>query len=238
MTGYKNMALKWYDPLLFKTLLPIVNSIVRLLLGTCRKVKVEGEEEALEAIASAGGKAVFAAWHQRLAYFVRHMRGKPLVVMVSQSRDGEYGASLVSLFGFSSVRGSSTRGGSEALKDLTELVIKGAWGGIVVDGPLGPPREPKIGAIVLAKKSRAPLMGVSWGADRCWVLNSWDRFLIPKPFARIVVKYTKPIFIPPYTNDKEMENYRSLLKEQLNEATAWCDEYFGVKRPWRKERKS
>ncbi|MBW2083032.1 MAG: DUF374 domain-containing protein [Deltaproteobacteria bacterium] len=147
------------------------------------------------------------------------MRGKPLVVMVSQSRDGEYGASLVSLFGFSSVRGSSTRGGSEALKDLTELVIKGAWGGIVVDGPLGPPREPKIGAIVLAKKSRAPLMGVSWGADRCWVLNSWDRFLIPKPFARI-------------------ENYRSLLKEQLNEATAWCDEYFGVKRPWRKERKS
>ncbi|MBW1731999.1 MAG: lysophospholipid acyltransferase family protein [Deltaproteobacteria bacterium] len=233
----KKSVLRWYDHLLLKILPPFVAFLIRLLLVTCREIRVEGKRKAEDAISKAGGRSVFAAWHQRVAYLVRHLRGKPIVVMVSQSRDGEYGAALARLLGFRSVRGSSTRGGSEALRELTEKVIQGAWGGMVVDGPLGPPRVPKIGAMVMARNAHAPVLGVSWGADRCWILNSWDRFMIPKPFARVVVKYARPITIPTTADGDKLEEYRALLEKELNDATRWCDQFFGVERPWKKELK-
>ena len=233
----KKFPLRWYDHILLKTLVPSVSLIAKLLMATWREVRVVGKKEAESAIEKAGGKAILAAWHQRVIYFAAHLRGTPLVVMVSQSRDGEYGAALIRSFGFEVVRGSSTRGGANALRKLTERINHGAWGGMVVDGPVGPPREPKIGALVMSKNTMAPVIGVTWGADRCWILNSWDRFMIPKPFARVVVKYTRPILVPPSACGDGLEKYRLLLQEELNDAVRWCDEFLGVQRPWRKERK-
>jgi hypothetical protein len=73
-----------------------------------------------------------------------------------------------------------------------------------------------------------------WGADRCWLLNTWDRYLIPKPFARVVVYYCEPIRIPRSAKGEELEEYRRLFEERLNQGTRWCDEQFGPERPWRK----
>ena len=234
MPKTKKSVLRWYDHILLKTLVPSVSLIAKLLMATWREVRVEGKKEAESAILKAGGKAVLAAWHQRVIYFGTHLRGTPLVVMVSQSRDGEYGAAMIRSFGFDVVRGSSTRGGGDALKSLIRRISQGAWAGMVVDGPLGPPREPKIGALIMGRDTEAPVMGVTWGADRCWILNSWDRFMIPKPFARVVVKYTKPIIVPHTADGDRLEQYRLLLKKELNKAVHWCDEYFGVERPWKK----
>ncbi|MFC1534293.1 lysophospholipid acyltransferase family protein [Thermodesulfobacteriota bacterium] len=160
-----------------------------------------------------------------------------VTVMVSQSRDGEYAARLMKPFGFMGVRGSSTRGGSNALKELTQKIIEGASGGMIVDGPLGPAREAKIGAVLISRNAGVSLIPVIWGTDRCWVINSWDRFMIPKPFARIVYYYAEPIWIPPTAESEELDRYRMLLGDRLNQGARWCDEQFGRERPWRKVKK-
>ncbi len=76
-----------------------------------------------------------------------------------------------------------------------------------------------------------------WGADRCWILNSWDRYLIPKPFARVVICYTEPIWIPRSANGDELEDYRRQLENSMNRATGWYDAFFDQERPWRKIKK-
>ncbi|NLA74037.1 MAG: lysophospholipid acyltransferase family protein, partial [Deltaproteobacteria bacterium] len=152
-----------------------------------------------------------------------------------QSRDGEFAARFINALGLGDVRGSSTRGGTGALIRLTQRIVDGETnGGMVVDGPLGPARVAKMGAVLLARNSKAPLFPVMWGTDRCWVLNSWDRFIIPKPFARIVYCHTEPIWVSEKANNDELEKCRRLLEERLNNAATWCDEQLGKERPWRR----
>jgi len=226
--------LRWYDPIFLHILPPVVALLIKLLLYSCRVIKVEGREKETEALAQSQGKAVYATWHQRVIFHARHLAHKNLTVMVSQSRDGEYATRLVSLFGHTNVRGSSTRGGSLALKELTQKIKEGGRGGILADGPLGPARVAKIGAVIMAHEAQVPLIPLTWGVNRCWVINSWDRFLMPKPFARIVIHYPEPIWISPSADKKELEGYRRILEERLNQGTSWCDTQFGPERPWRK----
>jgi lysophospholipid acyltransferase (LPLAT)-like uncharacterized protein len=226
--------LRWYDPIILIILPPVVTLVIKLILYSCRVIKVEGRERAVEALEQSQGKAVYATWHQRVIFHARHLARKNLTVMVSQSRDGEYAIRFVSLFGHSNVRGSSTRGGSVALKELTQIVREGGRGGILADGPVGPARIAKMGAVIIARDAQVPLIPLTWGADRCWIINSWDRFLLPKPFARIVIYYPEPIWIPPSADSKKLEGYRHLLEESLNQGTGWCDRQFGPERPWRK----
>ena len=229
--------LRWYDPIFLTILPPLVTLLIKLLLYSCRLMKVEGIEKAARALAQSRGKAVYATWHQRVLFHGRHLANKNLTVMISQSRDGEYAVRVVSLFGHKNVRGSSTRGGSRALKELTQKIKEGERGGILADGPVGPARIAKIGAVIMANEAQAPLIPLIWGADRCWTLNSWDRFLIPKPFARIVIYYAEPIWVAPSVDGKNMEDYRRLLEERLNQGAHWCDRHFGSERPWRKVKK-
>jgi lysophospholipid acyltransferase (LPLAT)-like uncharacterized protein len=154
--------------------------------------------------------------------------------MISQSRDGEYAARVASWLGFKNVRGSSTRGGSKALREMVQKIKGGEIGGMLADGPQGPPRVAKMGAVAMAKETGVPLISVLWGADRCWVFNSWDRYLVPKPFAKVAVFYTEPISVPPTAEGSALEDCRRLFEERLNQGTKWCDEYFGTERPWRK----
>ena len=226
--------LRWYDPIFLNILPLVVTLLIKLLLYSCRVIKVEGRQKEIDALAKSQGRAVYATWHQRVIFHGRHLAHKNLTVMISQSRDGEYATRLVSLFGHTNVRGSSTRGGSLALKELTQKIQEGGRGGILADGPLGPARVAKIGSVIMAREAQVPLIPLTWGVDRCWIINSWDRFLMPKPFARIVIHYPEPIWISPSVGKKELESYRCLLEERLNQGTRWCDTQFGLERPWRK----
>ena len=225
---------KWYDPILFWILIPIFSLFVRLLFLSCRVVRLEGIENEKKAIDISGDRVIYASWHQRLLYHAHRLRKRRIRVMISQSRDGEYIARLENWLGLKAVRGSSTRGGVDALKDLVRKMRDGANGGMIPDGPTGPPRETKIGTIILARMTGAPIIPISWGADRCWIFNSWDRFMIPKPFARISYYYGEPILVPHSTKVPDMEGYRKLLDERLNDITRRCDEIFGEVRPFHK----
>jgi lysophospholipid acyltransferase (LPLAT)-like uncharacterized protein len=204
------------------------------LLLTCRVVRVRGEDGEREALARSGGGASYTTWHQRMAYHFHYFGARHVTVMISGSRDGEYAAGTAAWLGFRSVRGSSTRGGRRALVEMIRQVKDGERAGFLADGPQGPPRIAKMGALIVARDAQVPLIAILWGADRCWVLNSWDRFLVPKPFARVAILHTEPIWIPPQTKDDQLESYRQLLESRMNEGTRWCDKQFGPERPWRK----
>jgi lysophospholipid acyltransferase (LPLAT)-like uncharacterized protein len=233
--GNSKTANRWYDPIIFYILFPVVTSLLKLLLLSYRLIKVEGADLEKKALEKSNGKAVYCSWHQRLVFHPWYLSKRGVTVMVSQSRDGEFAARFINSLGLGDVRGSSTRGGLGALIKLKQKILAGETnGGMVVDGPLGPARIAKMGAVTLAKSSGVPLMPIMWGADRCWVLNSWDRFIIPKPFAKIVYCHTEPIWVPESANDGDLERCRKLLEDRLNAAAKWCDEQLGVEKPWRK----
>lgn len=233
----KHSLFHWYDSILLRIVPPVAALAIKLLMLSCRVVKVEGREKEREAIIRSGGGAIYATWHQRLTYHFHYFGTRHITVMISQSRDGEYAAKTARWLGFRCVRGSSTRGGVGALKDLTEKIIGGEIGGMVGDGPVGPPRVAKMGVLFMSRNAEVPVIPVLWGADRCWVLNTWDRFLIPKPFARVVICYADPIWVPQSARGEELETYRRLVENNLNMGAGWCDEYFGPERPWRKATK-
>jgi lysophospholipid acyltransferase (LPLAT)-like uncharacterized protein len=233
----RKSLLRWYDPLFLSILSPIIALAIKLLMLSCRVVKIEGEEEQREAVERSSGRAVYATWHQRMSYHFHFFGSRHVTMMISQSRDGEYAARIAQWGGFKNVRGSSTRGGLRALKAIIDEIKAGEIGGMLADGPLGPPRVVKMGSVIIARETGSPLIPVLWGADRCWVLNSWDRYLIPKPFAKVVIHYAKPIWIPASATKDELEQYRKLFEQRLNDVTRLCDEYFGPERPWRKVKK-
>jgi lysophospholipid acyltransferase (LPLAT)-like uncharacterized protein len=230
----EKIRLRWYDPILLWIFPPIAALLIKLLMLSCRVIKVEGQEGFRQALERSGEKVVYATWHQRMPYHFHHFGSRHLTMMISQSRDGEYAARIARWLGFKNVRGSSTRGGSVALKEMTQKIREGEPGGMLADGPLGPPRVAKTGSVVMARDAEAPLIPVLWGADRCWALNTWDRYLVPKPFARVVIFYAEPIWIPRSAQGENLEAYRQLFEKRLNQGTRWCDEQFGPERPWRK----
>ena len=224
----------WYDVLLLRVIPPLAALLIKALMLSCRVVKVVGMEKVREAISRSGGGAVYATWHQRMLYHSHHFGSRHVTVMISKSKDGEYAVRLASWLGFKNVRGSSTRGGSKALKELVQRIRAGEIGGMLADGPQGPARVAKMGSVIMARNAEVPLGPVLWGADRCWIFNSWDRYLVPKPFARVVIYYAEPIWVPYSAERKELEEHRRLFEERLNQGARWCDEQFGQERPWRK----
>ena len=207
---------------------------IKSLLFTCRVVRTEGMERHDEAIRSSGGGAVYATWHQRMSYFFYFGGTHHVTTMVSRSRDGEYVARLAAQLGFRTVRGSSSRGGVRAARELVRRIRDGELGGMLADGPRGPARVAKAGTVMIARDARVPIIPVLWGADRCWTFNSWDRYLLPKPFAKIVLLAAEPLWIPENAKGRDLERYRLILEQRMNEGTRWCDEQFGMERPWRK----
>ena len=120
------------------------------------------------------------------------------------------------------------------MREIIKKMKEGENGAMLADGPLGPARIAKVGAVIMARNGEVPLLPTLWGADRCWIFNSWDRTLIPKPFARVVLYLGYPIWIPNTVKGKELEAYRRVLEDRMNQGTSWCDRQFGRERPWRK----
>jgi lysophospholipid acyltransferase (LPLAT)-like uncharacterized protein len=233
----KLRSLRLSDPIFLMIIPPLAALLIKLLMLSCRVMKVEGQERMERGLEQYGGKVIYVTWHQRMSYLFHYFGSRHLTMMISNSRDGEYAARVAKWLGFKNVRGSSTRGGPAALKKMTQKIMEGEPGGMLADGPLGPARVAKAGSVFMASNAEAPLIPILWGADRCWILNTWDRYLIPKPFARVVVYYAEPIWVPRTSNGEELEDYRRLLEDSMNRATRWCDEYFGQERPWHKVKK-
>lgn len=157
-------------------------------LGATWRVRVEGRDELAET--SAGGQAcVIALWHGELLPLVWHHRDRDIAALISTHADGELIARIVESLGFRPIRGSSSRGGMRALLEAVRELRGGRHVAFTTDGPRGPRRRSAAGAGVAAARAAAPVIPVGCTVDRAWRLRSWDRFVIPKPFARVTVRY-------------------------------------------------
>lgn len=136
---------------------------------------------------------VFAFWHRYQLLLLYTHRRRGVRVLVSQSRDGEFIARALNRLGFRTARGSSSRGGGAAFRDLLEIVAGGASAAFTPDGPRGPFRSVQPGVIALSVRSGVPVVPVAWAGTRVKELKSWDRFLIPWPFGRYAVVYGEPV---------------------------------------------
>lgn len=149
-------------------------------------------EERWRAVHAAGTPHVFLLWHDALLPLLWHHRGRGVTIVVSEARDGQYLAEYARRIGYREAKGSSTRGGVRALLGAVRALRDGGAAAFTPDGPRGPRREFKGGVLVAAARGGATVVPLHAGADRAWHLRSWDRFMVPKPFARVRIAYGVP----------------------------------------------
>ena len=160
-------------------------AFIRVLASTWRVETVNGEP--LRDARRTGQRVIFALWHGELLPLLWHQRGENVAIVISDHRDGEIIARVAESLGYTTVRGSSSNGGSRALIGLVREIHGGRDGAITPDGPRGPARVFAAGASIAAQRTGAVIAPIRARASRFWRLKSWDRFLIPKPFARVTV---------------------------------------------------
>jgi lysophospholipid acyltransferase (LPLAT)-like uncharacterized protein len=191
-------------------------------LGRTLRFEVEGQEH-YRAFRRRGEPVLFAFWHSRILPLAHLHRDDGAAVLVSEHRDGEYIARVLERSGFVTARGSSTRGGARGLRNLLRAARAGRDVAITPDGPRGPPRRVKIGAVVAARISGLPMIPVSAGGEGVWRAGSWDRFVVPRPFARIRVRYAPPIHVARDADHEELRNRARELDDVLNRLTDEVD---------------
>jgi lysophospholipid acyltransferase (LPLAT)-like uncharacterized protein len=186
------------------------------LIGKTVRFEREGWEN-LEKIGLGGKVPIYAFWHDRIFLGTYYFRDRGIVVITSQSTDGEYIARFIQRLGYGAVRGSSTRGGTKALVERIRLMRSGLPMGFTVDGPKGPPHEAKPGPILLAKKTGNPVLPFIVEARNYWTVNSWDKLQIPRPFTKAKVIIAEPISVPENASDQELESKLYELQVSLDE---------------------
>ena len=200
-------------------LLPrIVVVVSHLLFRSCRIRFVDKRHE--DRFLDAGEPIIFAGWHEGMMMLPYHFRDRcGGLVMVSPSRDGDIIADTIERFGLRPVRGSSGRDGRAALDAMVAAVqAERQSAGIIVDGPKGPALVAKTGAIALARATGLPIVPGTWWARPAIRFGSWDRTIVPLPFARLVFAFGEPIFVAPDADEAAMEAHRSTLTERLRRA--------------------
>ncbi len=161
---------------------------------------------------------VYVFWHRCVIPALWHYRGKQIAVMTSSSFDGEYIARIIEKFGYRAIRGSSTRGGVRALLGMHTEIEQGRAVAFTIDGPRGPMYVAKPGPVLLARNVRLPVIAFHTAVERAWVLNSWDRFLIPKPFSRVVLRVSALIHVPPEADSAALERFHADMQAALDRA--------------------
>lgn len=160
---------------------------------------------------------IFVFWHGRLLPLIHVHRHQGVVALVSEHRDGEYLAGFLHHFGFGTVRGSSTRGGIRGLKGLVRAARRGWDLAITPDGPRGPNRELKLGALSVARLTGLPLVPVGVAVASAWRVRSWDGLLVPKPFSTVRVAYGPPSFVPRNAGQAEIDEMAASLQRSLGD---------------------
>jgi len=157
---------------------------------------------------------IFCFWHQCVLPCTVYFRYSRAVILISQSFDGELITRTLKMFGFDAVRGSSSRGAREGLLGLAHVIDTGRTAIFTADGPRGPIYQTKMGPIKLGQMTGVPVGAFHLEPEHAWVMRSWDRFLVPKPFTRICVSWARPTYVPADLTTEQFEP----MREQLNAA--------------------
>lgn len=213
-----------YRALLRRCAVQGLSWLLRGLYITLRPVVVQPQFE--HQVCHAGGPMLLTFWHGRMVYFIYRYRFQRFTVLVSESRDGEWIAGVLARFGIHATRGSSSRGGARALLEIRQRMRQGFHVGMTPDGPRGPRYHVQPGLLLLAKKTGAPILPASYSARWKTVLHTWDRFLIPWPFSRVVVVYGEPVYVPADASTALLQSKLQEVEGRLRDLTEIADHYF------------
>lgn len=202
-----------------------LSSLLLRALGATWRIRTEGPDPLVR-----GHEPVVAAfWHRNVLIASYYYRSRGFSVAVSRSRDGDRIASLLSALGYDTPpRGSSTRGGAAALRELVRKVESGTTVSIQTDGPQGPARVSKIGIISLARLTQRPITPVAFSARPRLRFRSWDGTLLPLPFAKVICRYGEALAVPADADESEEERRRGELDRSLNLLTDAIDRELGL----------
>jgi lysophospholipid acyltransferase (LPLAT)-like uncharacterized protein len=204
---------------LYKLLVPVGVFLLRLIWRWSRVVRVIGPEHVAAALQRAPS-FIPVYWHQHQLFCVKYLLeqrggGLKLGFLISPSVDGEIGAMIVRNLGGEVIRGSSSHTGARALRDYYQaLAHEGVSPAITPDGPRGPRWKFKPGAVLLAQLSGRPMIPLSYAASSAWKIK-WDRFVIPKPFSRIVVAVGEPVYVPKGLDAAGLERLQGDMEQGL-----------------------
>lgn len=196
-----------------------------ILSALARSWRIERvHEDRWRAVVQSGRPHVYLLWHEALLPLLWAHRGQAITIVVSEARDGRYLAEYALRLGYQQALGSSTRGGVRALLSAVKALQGGGAAAFTPDGPRGPRRQLKDGVLVAAQRGGAVVLPLHASADRAWRLTSWDRFLIPKPFARVRIAYGTAFEVS--ADDTALTRGRRVALAGLNEAineAGWDD---------------
>ena len=203
---------------------PIIKLILFIVWRSCRVVQIIGSEH-VETVSSSKKPFIPCYWHQQHVFCTWYMKklikqGLKIGFLISPSVDGEIPASLARSWGGEIIRGSTTRTGAQAMRDMYSLVVKQGISPVSTsDGPQGPIHVFKLGDILLAQFTQAPLFPLAYAAEKAWMLGSWDKFLIPKPFSRIIIAIGEPVYVPKGVIAEDLEPVRMQMEDTLKQLT-------------------
>ena len=169
---------------------------------------------------------IYPFWHRCLIPACFLWRKKQIAVLTSKSFDGEYIARILQRFGYTPVRGSSTRGGAGGLLGMQTELESGHSVAFTIDGPKGPMYIAKPGPVLLARITGLPIVSVHIAFENPWVLSkTWDRFMVPRPFSRALVRISKLVRVPPAAPD--LDRYRDEMQAALDRAREFAENNIG-----------
>jgi lysophospholipid acyltransferase (LPLAT)-like uncharacterized protein len=210
----------------------LIRKLSRLLINaiimTCR-LEVKGVER-IQPLLEGEQPVIYIFWHRHILVNIYKFKNTGASPLISMSQDGELVAQVAEEFGMQPVRGSSSRGGARAFLEMVNAIRRKTGNReilITADGPKGPARQLKDGAVVLAQKTGAVLVPITWHASRVKVFEkSWDQFMIPKPFSKILFQYGEPSTIDRRMGKDGICNERDRLETVLNDLEHETQQYF------------
>ena len=215
------MALLITAPWLTRAVVSLDRVLIIRLIGPTLRVSVSREEGAQETVEQRPLVASF--WHACIIPATYICRNLGVRVMSSNSYDGEYMGRIIHKFGFVAVKGSSSRNAVRALLGLRRALGEGWSVAFTLDGPRGPRHKVKPGPVALGRSSGVPLTMFHAAVDKAWVLNSWDRMMIPMPFSKVLVRFGKLIRVPGDAGDEEVMRYTEELQAALDRVCEFAE---------------
>lgn len=196
-------------------LLPLIIVWFQRLIGLTSRFRFLTNEQ-YEELFKNKKPFIYSIWHTNVLYSPYLHRGKNVAVLISESKDGDYINQVVHRFGNTSVRGSSSKGGSKALKAVIQHLKKGLPAAFTPDGPRGPAFILQPGIIAAAQVTQVPIVPFHYECSRQWILErAWDKHRVPKPFTTFVVSYGEPISVPRNLNEEEFEQIRLKVEDAM-----------------------
>ena len=194
------------------------------LVGSTLRFQITLEDGSLADGRRVALPGIYCFWHRAMIASAYHFRNMQIAIMISRSFDGECIARIVQKLGFRPVRGSSSRGGAGALLGMREELDLGHPAVFTADGPRGPMYVAKRGAVLLAQRTGYKICCFHVAIERAWILNSWDRMMIPKPFSRASFYITSPLAVAADSTDAELDESLRALQAAMDRARIGAEE--------------